>query len=158
MHWEHMVSDVPKSSVTAIVTGSEQTIMEMMVTDILYFFLVKLELTQRVKLAAISLVVNVPHCQLTVKASTDHHVLLVRIPLDRVALSLMPSQHQTWRHLHSSCLKLCLIEHMNLAERCPGCNKVVLLGVSFDAVDLALMFNLMLDYHSVLKSIIVLPD
>lgn len=159
VHWEGRVPDVPECSVSAIVAGGKQAVVKLVVVDVFDLPLVEGELTDGVQfLIAFSPVLDVPHRQLAIEAPSHHHVLLVGVPLDRVALSLVAGQHQAGGHFHPPSLEPRLVEDMDISEWCACCNQVTEFGVPFDPIDLALMLDFVLDDHSVLHGVVIFAD
>ena len=70
----------------------------------------------------------------------------------------MTHQLYRWADIHSSCLEGGLVEDVHLSQRSRRRYQVGLSRVMLDAIDLTVMFDLVLNYYLVLHRAVVLLD
>lgn len=124
--------------------------MKLIVTHVFNLFLVIVEVAQRTDSILLFSCRNVPEGQLTIITSSNNMTISIRIPLDRIAFSLMSHQHNRRSNFHPTAFEGHLIENVNFAERSPGGNQIGLLWMMLNSVHFPIVLHLMLNHYFVL--------
>lgn len=89
----HSVTGIPKYSLSLVVTGSKDAIMEFIKTNVLNLFIVEVEECQRADLIVFLSASDVPNGEFAIIASSNNLPLFVRTPLERITFCLMARQN-----------------------------------------------------------------